>query len=51
MNRAKRLKRAFGIEIERCTRCGGNLGIIASIEQPEDSLPQARAFTAGPLRE
>ena len=25
----------FGIEIERCVRCGGKLAIIASIEEPE----------------
>jgi pyruvate/2-oxoglutarate dehydrogenase complex dihydrolipoamide acyltransferase (E2) component len=35
MNRAKRLKRVFGIEIDTCQRCGGTLRIIASIEQPE----------------
>jgi hypothetical protein len=34
MNRAKRLKRVFGIEIDTCQRCGGMLRIIASIEQP-----------------
>jgi hypothetical protein len=32
---ARRLKRVFGIEIEGCVRCGGQLRIIASIEEPE----------------
>jgi len=31
---AQRLKRVFGIDIEACTRCGGKLSIIASIEEP-----------------
>ena len=31
---ARRLKRVFGIEIERCARCGGRLKAIASIEEP-----------------
>jgi hypothetical protein len=35
MSWAKRLKRVFGLEIDTCQRCGGNLTIIASIEQPE----------------
>jgi hypothetical protein len=35
MNWARRLKRVFGVEIERCTRCGGRLSIIASIEEPQ----------------
>jgi hypothetical protein len=35
MNWARRLKRAFGIEIEQCVRCGGRLKVIASIEEPE----------------
>jgi hypothetical protein len=34
MNWARRLKRVFGIEIEACVRCGGQLRIVASIEQP-----------------
>lgn len=34
MGWAKRLRRVFGIEIERCARCGGKLKIIASIEKP-----------------
>jgi hypothetical protein len=38
MSWAKRLKRVFGIEIDTCQRCGGNLKIIASIEQPEVPL-------------
>jgi len=32
---AKRLKRVFGIEVERCDRCGGSVKIIAAIEDPE----------------
>ena len=32
---AQRLKSVFGVEIDTCQRCGGNLKIIASIEQPE----------------
>ena len=35
MSRAQRVKRVFGIEIDTCQRCCGNLRIIASIEQPE----------------
>jgi hypothetical protein len=35
MSWARRLKRVFGVEIERCTRCGGQLTIIASIEEPQ----------------
>ena len=35
MSWAQRLKRVFGIDIERCVRCGGKLHIIASIEQPQ----------------
>ena len=35
MNWARRLKRVFGIEIERCAHCGGKLAIIASIEEPQ----------------
>ena len=34
MSWARRLKRVFGVEIESCTRCGGELKIIASIEEP-----------------
>ena len=33
MSWARRLKRVFGVEI--CTRCGGQLKIIASIEEPQ----------------
>jgi hypothetical protein len=29
MSWARRLKRVFGIEIERCARCGGRLKVIA----------------------
>ena len=32
---ALRLKRVFGVEIERCAGCGGKLKIIASIEAPQ----------------
>jgi hypothetical protein len=35
MSWAQRLKRVFGIEIERCEHCGGAVKIIASIEDPE----------------
>jgi hypothetical protein len=35
LNWARRLKRVFGIEIERCARCGGRWQVIASIEEPE----------------
>lgn len=34
MTWAQRLKRVFGIEIDRCGRCAGKLRIIASIEEP-----------------
>jgi len=34
MSWARRLKRVFGIEIERCRGCGGRLKVIASIEEP-----------------
>jgi hypothetical protein len=34
MTWARRLKRVFGIDIERCARCGGRLKVIASIEEP-----------------
>jgi hypothetical protein len=33
MSWARRLKRVFGVEIERCARCTGSLRIIASIEE------------------
>jgi hypothetical protein len=35
MSWAQRLKRVFGIEINRCEHCGGAVKIIASIEDPE----------------
>ena len=35
MTWALRLKRVFGIQIERCAGCGGKLKIIASIEAPQ----------------
>ena len=34
MTWAKRLKRVFNIEIETCSGCGGDVRIIASIEDP-----------------
>lgn len=34
MSWACRLKRVFGIEIEQCARCGGQLAVIARIEEP-----------------
>ena len=34
MTWAKRLKRLFGIDIETCSECGGDVRIIASIEDP-----------------
>jgi hypothetical protein len=34
MTWAKRLKRVFNIEIEACDECGGDVRIIASIEDP-----------------
>ena len=34
MSWARRLKRVFQIDIERCERCGGAVKIIASIEDP-----------------
>jgi hypothetical protein len=35
MNWARRLKPVFGIELKSCTRCGGKLEGIASIEEPQ----------------
>jgi hypothetical protein len=32
---AGRLKREFGVQIESCARCGGQVKIIASIEEPQ----------------
>ena len=32
---AQRLKRVFAIDIEKCPACGGNLRIIACIEEPQ----------------
>jgi len=34
MTWAKRLKRVFNIDIETCDKCGGDVRIIASIEDP-----------------
>ena len=33
MSWAKRLKRVFGIDIQVCSRCGGRVKIISSIEE------------------
>ena len=35
MNWARRLKRVFAIDIERCEHCGREVKIIASIEDPD----------------
>jgi Putative transposase len=35
MSWARRLKRVFGVQLESCARCGGQLKIIASIEEPQ----------------
>ena len=35
MNWARRLKRVFAIDIEKCGRCGGRVRVIAAIEDPE----------------
>jgi hypothetical protein len=35
MTWAQRLLRVFGIEINTCTRCGGQLKVMTSIEEPE----------------
>ena len=35
MCRAQRLRRVFGIEIDRCARCQVRLRVIASIEEPK----------------
>ena len=34
MTWAQRLKRVFNIDIETCSECGGDVRIIASIEDP-----------------
>jgi hypothetical protein len=34
MTWAKRLKRVFNIEVETCDKCGADVRIIASIEDP-----------------
>jgi len=34
MTWAQRLKRVFQIDIETCSQCGGEVRIIASIEDP-----------------
>lgn len=35
MTWARRLKRVFAIDIEKCEKCGGPVRIIASIEDPD----------------
>jgi len=35
MTWAQRLKRVFGIDIETCPACGGTVGIVACIEDPD----------------
>ncbi len=35
MTWAQRLKRVFGVEIEKCDKCGGNVKIIACIENAD----------------
>jgi len=35
MTWAQRLKRVFNIDIETCNNCGGNVKIVACIEDPE----------------
>jgi hypothetical protein len=43
MNWARRLKRVFGIDIEACARCGGQLKVIASITSANSALvPRSR---------
>ena len=56
MTWAKRLKRVFNIEIESCEKCGGEVQIIASIEDPAvigkilvHLADVATSATAGPL--
>jgi hypothetical protein len=34
MTWAQRLKRVFNIDVETCSECGGDVRIIASIEDP-----------------
>ena len=34
MTWAQRLKRVFRLEIERCARCGGQVRVIAAMEDP-----------------
>ncbi len=34
MTWAKRLKRVFNIDIETCSECGGDVRVVASIEDP-----------------
>ncbi len=54
---AQRLKRVFRIEIERCGRCGGQMKVIAAIEDPAvierilrylGELGESGAVTVGP---
>jgi hypothetical protein len=45
--RHRRLKRVFGVEIERCARCGGKLRIIASIEEPHPAVLEGLGLVYG----
>ena len=38
MTWAKRLKRVFDIDIETCSECGGDVRVIASIEDPSGTV-------------
>jgi hypothetical protein len=35
MTWAQRLKRVFGIDVETCIHCGGQVKIVASVEEPQ----------------
>ena len=56
MTWAQRLKRVFNIDIESCEKCGGEVKIIASIEDPAvirkilvHLADKATSATTGPL--
>ena len=51
MTWARRLKRAFQIDIECCERCGGRVNIIACIEDPVVDEQDSRAPRSGRPRE
>lgn len=42
MSWARRLKRVFGVEIDQCARCGGQLKILAHLQRtvPEQYRPE-----------